>query len=103
MFQAKDNYSIFYCVGALSQFQRLLFLFNSLPHDHIFPRLLLYVAGVVYFYYLTSDEMSRRGYFDENALMTGLVRREFSDQRSIAKHADDIKKLGGDRYACILL
>jgi hypothetical protein len=42
--------------------------------------------------------MSRKGYFDENALMTGLVRREFSNQRSIAKHTEDIRQLGDDRY-----
>ena len=65
---------------------------------HNFYSLLLYALGVVYFYYLTSDEMSRKGYFDENALMTGMVRREFSNQRSIGKHAEDIKQLGDDRY-----
>lgn len=42
--------------------------------------------------------MSRGGYFDENALMAGLVKREFDNQRSIAKHAVEIKKLGDDRY-----
>ena len=61
-------------------------------------RLLLYAVGVVYFYYLTSNEMSRTGYFDENALMTGLVRREFSNERSITKHAEEIKQLRDDRY-----
>lgn len=65
-------------------------------------RLLLYVAGIVYFYALTSDEMSRRGYFDENALMTGLVRREFTDQKSISKHAEEIKQLGPDRYGVMV-
>lgn len=52
----------------------------------------------MYFYYLTSNELSRTGYFDENALMTGLVRREFSDHSSIANHAGELKRFENDRY-----
>ena len=54
--------------------------------------------GVVYFYFLTSDEMSRRGYFDENALMAGLVQSKFTNQRSISDFAAEIKGFNGDRY-----
>lgn len=58
----------------------------------IFCRLLLYMVGAVYFCFLTSDELSRRGYFDENALMTSHVRREFANQRSLSKHTEEMDK-----------
>ena len=56
------------------------------------------MVGVVYFYFLTSDEMSRRGYFDENALMTGLVRREFTNEKSIVRFAKEMEKFKHNRY-----
>ena len=64
-------------------------------------RLLLYLVGVVYFYFLTSDEMSRRGYFDENALMTGLVQSKFTNQKSISNFAKEIEMLKRDKYVAI--
>ena len=55
------------------------------------------MVGAVYFCFLTSDELSRKGYFDENALMTSHVRREFANQRSLSKHAEEMDKLKHER------
>ena len=45
--------------------------------------------------------MSHKAFFDENALLAGVVRREFSDPNSIAKYAEDFKNLDGDKYVQI--
>lgn len=59
----------------------------------LFSRFLLFVVGVVYLGMLSDDQMSRGSFFDENALMAGLVRREFSGAGSILRFADEMKNL----------
>lgn len=63
----------------------------------MFCRLLLYMVGAVYFCFLTSDGLSRSGYFDENALMTNHVRREFMNQKSLSKHTEEMNKFKHER------
>lgn len=48
---------------------------------------------------LPNEELSRKSFFDENALMAGLVRREFSNARAISRFADKMKNLPSNEYA----
>ena len=41
---------------------------------------------------LPSDHLNRKNFFDENALMAGLVRREFGDQESILAYANELRE-----------
>ena len=49
------------------------------------------MVGLVLLCFLPNEDFSRRMFFDENALMAGLVRREFTDQSSIRKFAKEIQ------------
>ena len=60
-------------------------------------RLLLYVAGLVYLSQLPRDEFNHRSFIDENALMVGLVRREFSDPNSISRYSRQLEGVYGSR------
>ena len=48
---------------------------------------------------LPNEELCRKSFFDENALMAGLVRREFSDRRSISRFSDEMNNLPNNEYA----
>jgi len=52
-----------------------------------YVRFLLYVAGIVYMFLLPHENFNLRSYFDENALMAGLVRREYADLSSLAQYS----------------
>ena len=66
-------------------------------------RLLLYVAGLVYLCQLPRDEFNHRSFIDENALMTGLVRREFSDPYAISNYAKQLEDVYEDRSGlCVM-
>ena len=45
---------------------------------------------------LPNDKFNRRNFFDENALMTGLVKREFMDAGSIREIANRLKSAASD-------
>lgn len=67
---------------------------------HLFvgpSRILLYVVGLVYLCQLPRDEFNHRSFIDENALMTGLVRREFSDPYVISNLAKQLEDVYEDR------
>lgn len=57
---------------------------------------LLYLVGVVFLVMLPNDKFNRRNFFDENALMTGLVKREFMDAGSIREIANRLKSAASD-------
>ena len=71
---------------------------SSKCHSHTpsLFRCLLYVVGVVFLVMLSKDSFNRKNFFDENALMAGLVKREFTDLLSINEYAKQLKKHGGD-------
>ncbi len=52
--------------------------------------------GVAFLVMLPSENLNRRNYFDENALMTGLVKREFGDAESIMAYARMLKTVATD-------
>lgn len=60
-------------------------------------RLLLYVAGLVYLAQLPRDEFNHRSFIDENALMAGLVKREFSDPNSIPTFTEQMEEVYDNR------
>ena len=45
-------------------------------------------------------EFSHKTYFSENALLPGLVRGEFNDERAIMAYLDDLKYVAGFRLFC---
>ena len=45
---------------------------------------------------LPRRDLSHKAFFDENALLAGVVRREFADPNTIAKHAENIGTFGND-------
>ena len=47
---------------------------------------------------LPRDEFNRRSFVDENALMVGLVRREFRDSQSISDYAEELADFGVDQW-----
>lgn len=53
----------------------------------------LYLAGLVYLLMLPNESFNRKNFFDENALMAGLVKREFNDLRLITEYAAKLKKV----------
>ena len=55
------------------------------------PSSLLYLVGVVVLVMLPNDNFNRKNFFDENALMAGLVKREFMDSASIANFVSRLK------------
>ena len=54
-------------------------------------RAVLYLAGLVYLVMLSNDKFNRKNFLDENALMAGLVKREFVDSGSIREFASRLK------------
>ena len=60
--------------------------FANAPHMH--HRLVLYVVGVLGFALLVKD-LGYKRFVDENALMPGLVKREFSNDGLALKLAED--------------
>lgn len=42
---------------------------------------------------LPNESFNRKNFFDENALMAGLVKREFNDLRLITEYAAKLKKV----------
>jgi glycosylphosphatidylinositol transamidase len=59
--------------------------------------ILLYLCGLVYLGMLPRDEFNRRSFVDENALMVGLVRREFRDSQSISDFAEELADFRDDQ------
>lgn len=45
---------------------------------------------------LPRKDLSHKAFFDENALLAGVVRREFSDPNAIAKFAQDFERYAED-------
>ncbi len=45
---------------------------------------------------LPRRDLSHKAFFDENALLAGVVRREFADPNTIAKYAENIGNFGSD-------
>lgn len=60
--------------------------------------ILLYLCGLVYLGQLPRDELNHRSFIDENALMVGLVRREFSDSQSISDYAEELADFQDDQW-----
>ncbi len=60
------------------------------------PSCTLYIVGVVFLVMLPNEKFSRRNFFDENALMAGLVKREFTDLGSLADFASKLKAVASD-------
>lgn len=60
------------------------------------PSFFLYLVGVVFLVMLPSDNFNRKNYFDENALMAGLVKRDFMDSASIADFVSRLKPLASE-------
>lgn len=56
------------------------------------------MVGLVYLLQLPRDELNHRSFIDENALMTGLVRREFNDANSISHYAEQLEPVYDDRW-----
>ena len=52
--------------------------------------------GVVFLVMLPNDKFKRKNFFDENALMTGLVKREFMNAGSIQETANRLKSAASD-------
>ena len=75
----------------------------SHPHNFFWYRCLLFIVGVVYLLALPKRDLSHKAFFDENALLAGVVRREFSDPTSIARYAEDFKNLEEDKCVQISL
>ncbi len=50
-------------------------------------RFLLYMLGIIYMFLLPNENFNLRNFFDENALMAGLVRREYADLSSLAQYS----------------
>ena len=67
---------------------------------HTVPPLLfsciLYLAGLVYLVMLPHESLNRSNFFDENALMAGLVKREFTDLTSIKHYAAKLRNVAHD-------
>ena len=61
-------------------------------------RVLLYLCGLVYLGLLPRDEFNHRSFIDENALMVGLVRREFRDKQSISNYAQELADFQDDEW-----
>lgn len=56
----------------------------------------LYVVGVAFLVMLPNDSFNRKNFFDENALMAGLVKREFMDSASIVEFSNRLKPVASD-------
>lgn len=56
------------------------------------------MVGLVYLFQLPRDELNHRSFIDENALMTGLVRREFNDANSLSHYAEQLEPVYDDRW-----
>ena len=55
------------------------------------------MVGLAYLCILPLEDMSRKSFFDENALMAGLVKREFSNRDSIARYSRGLRNTGRER------
>jgi hypothetical protein len=60
------------------------------------PSSFLYVAGVVFLAMLPNSNFNRKNFFDENALMAGLVKREFMDTKSISGFVSQLKTVASN-------
>lgn len=60
------------------------------PHS-----LLLFTAGVAGLCLLPSEELMRKAFFDENALMAGQVTREFKDESAIQRYSREMQGTEG--------
>ena len=54
------------------------------------------MLGLIFLLMLPNEQVNRKNFFDENALMAGLVKREFEDVRSISEYANRLKKVASD-------
>ena len=52
----------------------------------------IYLLGLVFLVMLPNENFNRKNFFDENALMAGLVKREFEDQKSIVEYTTLLDK-----------
>ena len=51
------------------------------------------MVGLVFLYMLPKDGFNRKSFFDENALMTGLAKREFRSPNSIGSFAKEFQNV----------
>ena len=63
-----------------------------------FSSIIFYVAGLVYLSQLPRDELNHRSFIDENALMTGLVKREFSSPQTITNYVNELETIYDHRW-----
>ena len=54
------------------------------------------MVGLVYLFQLPRNEFSYRSFIDENALMAGLVKREFSASQIISDYAAQLEDVYND-------
>ena len=71
-------------------------MFNH-QYFHVLCSCVLYLVGVVFMLLLLpNDKFNRKNFIDENALMAGLVRREFSDIGAMARYASQLRTVVSD-------
>ena len=70
-----------------------MLLLGDILNNFLLLRALLFVVGLVFLYMLPKDEFNRKSFFDENALMVGLARREFRNQNSIGAFAKELQNI----------
>ena len=55
------------------------------------------MVGLAYLSQLPRDELNHRSFIDENALMTGLVKREFNSPQTISNYANQLETVYHDQ------
>ena len=55
------------------------------------------MVGLVYLFQLPRNEFNHRSFIDENALMAGLVKREFSASHLISDYTTQLEDVYDDR------
>lgn len=66
-------------------------ILDNFTMTFVFFSFLLYMIGLIFLCFLPNEDYSRRMFFDENALMAGLVNREFEDHNTIKIFAEEIQ------------
>lgn len=59
---------------------------------HNYSSCIIYLLGLVFLVMLPNENFNRKNFIDENALMAGLVKREFEDLKSIVEYATRLNK-----------
>ncbi len=63
---------------------------------HTLTRCILFLVGIVYLISLPRRDLSHKAFFDENALLAGVVRREFADPNTVAQYASEVERLSSN-------